>query len=721
MSNKSILNFSVECSEENGVIIAKIICDKPKPIMQYAFYLYDVNNNILKKQMYIKENFFSFAVEGKGNYYVKGFVRYKNNEKEEFSKISQNSNKILIFSMEERQDFFEFLNTPSKVNLPDLEFFKLTKPFSDMLFIYSKDLLDNNLIKKVATENKLNYNNIPINSGFSSILTGENIIKENEDLMHFSGISRTDTNLVFGMEDVNSIETANSISTQIGEFILFRKQDNIVTIETDYFGISKLYYYQNDDVFIVSNRTHLLLTLLYKLNVKFHLNYDKVYAYLSINNQLGMQNFSRELNICGLVALPIDSKIVVDYSKNKIEVVKTEIYDILTNIPQYDKYEYERLLKVAALELIDNAKIVFENEKFDNIVAHITGGLDSRLVYCALTQFPEYMHKIIPHTTKSDAEPTNFDTALKVLSKTNICYSKIPKENEVRNHISIYDSLSYCLGVGSGYFSKSSPRFINSCILGGAYGEIVARPIYARLRYGTFLDNDYLNVEEFAGYLTNLNNINFVYNSKIYYKKELTEELEKLPGRTSLEKLENHYLYYRNRIHFDNTLNILNHAPYFGVLQSKTLFKLKYMSLPIHNNIKLQLDIMYQLNPELASVMYDSKKDEDERVAINTACYSHYTIAQNYDKDVIENLENLWNNAQENDTSSYKIPNIPDPLTDENILSILYYLIQSFGFKNEFAKYIYNYVKNAKRDNSKIYFYRKMLSLYYETKFIIKE
>lgn len=97
LEKKLELIFSVECKEKDGIITSKIICDTQYDIMEYAYYLCRDNDEVLKKQMYIKDNTFKFDINRDGNYYVKGYVKYKNKEEDNFIKVSKKSNIISKF------------------------------------------------------------------------------------------------------------------------------------------------------------------------------------------------------------------------------------------------------------------------------------------------------------------------------------------------------------------------------------------------------------------------------------------------------------------------------------------------------------------------------------------------------------------------------------------------------------------------------------------------
>lgn len=90
-----LIDVCLVCAVDGNNITADILITVPRKILKYAYYLFDASNNILQKQMYIKENTFTFKVNQKGSYYVKGFVLYGDNE-DNLEKITRESKIIVV-------------------------------------------------------------------------------------------------------------------------------------------------------------------------------------------------------------------------------------------------------------------------------------------------------------------------------------------------------------------------------------------------------------------------------------------------------------------------------------------------------------------------------------------------------------------------------------------------------------------------------------------------
>ena len=95
-----------------------------------------------------------------------------------------------------------------------------------------------------------------------------------------------------------------------------------------------------------------------------------------------------------------------------------------------------------------------------------------------------------------------------------------------------------------------------------------------------------------------------LFNAAEEIRRTFTQECMLLPGKSGLEKFENHYLFYRNGLHFNTSNNYHPFAPSWGILQSKTIIQLKCMTFSLNFGSRLELDLLYELNPELASIEY---------------------------------------------------------------------------------------------------------------------
>ena len=114
------MEFSVSCKCENGELTTYINDVDANKYTMYAYYLCDNSNNILVKQGYINKNKFSFKIKSTGMYYVRGFIKYKDDKTGEYIKKSKKSKKINCTIIEpetiKEDDNFDIYNTKPSVN-----------------------------------------------------------------------------------------------------------------------------------------------------------------------------------------------------------------------------------------------------------------------------------------------------------------------------------------------------------------------------------------------------------------------------------------------------------------------------------------------------------------------------------------------------------------------------------------------------------------------------
>lgn len=112
------MEFSVSAKYENGKLTAYVNTIDANEFSMYAYYLYNEKGNELVKQFYIEQNIFSFKIEDTGIYYIKCYVKFKNNLADEYNiqskltpKVKCVVNEIMVPNKD--NDFDIYNNKPS--------------------------------------------------------------------------------------------------------------------------------------------------------------------------------------------------------------------------------------------------------------------------------------------------------------------------------------------------------------------------------------------------------------------------------------------------------------------------------------------------------------------------------------------------------------------------------------------------------------------------------
>jgi len=678
-----MVRIEVKSRKVGSKINSEIIADSN--LNENDMFYYDIfcDGERISKSGWTRESVYEYEPEVSGSFQVKGWLMRGE------EKVSSRSQVLAFFSLSD--------STMDESIIPPLEFYKLKYPYHDFCLLHLSD------------DNKKSYEALKTfeNDGFYIRYKGtENKAKKATYLMStcqaktegnltylFSGTTKHDKRLIFGNEDVKSGDQVNEFVGNIGNFHLIRIEECSIRIDTDYFGIGKIYYYDKDGIFVAANRYHLLLITLAKIGVKCTLNIPKATTTLAYNSHhFFSQNFTREMSIKDTFVLPIDKRIEID--NDGIKVKNSAIHETLYVNEDFSEELYLELLEEAKQELLDNAKAALNCSRFSHYIADLTGGKDSRLVYATLINLPEF-HDII-RLNCGEVVKGERSNALSLNSMYELPYSDVGSTVQMETHRKgVNDERSYRLGTYYSHLNsfQTKVKHDNALNFTGFYGEITCRPYFSAPLMEK-MDGKSLNefVSAFLDYREKSSVVPGDAMLRDILKELLLEELSQLPGKTVIEKYDLSYLFYRNGLHCND--NFRN--PAWGILQSKTLFRLKMMTFNKFKSMKLQLDIMLKMNPLMLSVPFHSAADQ---LAVEKLKDSLH-----YEDDRFQNLllhlnpnASAWNEAERKRAAGVKyLQNVEERTKLKKSPEEAYALRHEQA--NVALKYIFNY--NEQNDNS---------------------
>lgn len=530
------------------------------------------------------------------------------------------STPVLYLGPEDRHEYNDWLEgAVGELNdsLVD-DVFLSSEPYVDFLLISSAGVID---LKPKAKKfsKRFGFELVGLDDkGANLILAQPGHVRGGDQSFVFSGSCFIDDRLIFGDSDLLDDGIKSIVEAEpVGNYTYFSIDPvaGRLLVGKDYFGIAKVYYLLADGVALISNNYHLLLLLASELGVILEIDTEKASANLVFATiQQFHQNFSRQMDVRPVNVLEADSSIEI--CNGEFRLLKTSLAEVLERPPAYDQGVYETLLQAAKSEVISNVKAVLEHSKFDHVICDLSGGMDSRLVFCALTHFPQHYQRVRINSHYSAAEPDDLVVAQELASFYDMGFDDLEREQvEIKGEFIASAHWSYNLGSYYSYIPLSQGKRIpGAARLNGFYGEICARPYYSRLLFDTEMDCD--SVGDFCERYFSKHRKSAVNSSAATLKlleRLFAEELSLIPGRTSLEKLENHYLFYRNGLHCSDRFRSSLSCPEFGPIQSKSLNLAKVMSYQVFRGAKVQFDIINLLNPALASVRYQSDFDNKDR------------------------------------------------------------------------------------------------------------
>ncbi len=692
--------YEIELTYETGRLTCIVYEKKEsKSNVEFAYYLYDAEDGFRVGSGYSKSKRHTFLMDGYlpgRQYYVKVFIRSK------YDKKMLRTN--MIFVARDEYDAFDALLAKDESFEAELPFWKSQYPYQDILIAYSKrsELLSS--IKEYIIQEEFQLKTIDTNT----IIAAETL-SDSAEYFCFSGIARNKDRLIFGQKDIESLENVQEIIEQVGNFCLVRKKNNRLLLQNDYFGISKTYYYVAEDAVIISNRYHLIINCMNSAGIERQPNKQKISAGLSITNQLFMQNFTREMNIKNTFVLPIDSMLILDTQNGRIKSKKTSIFKELSHPKKYDPRAYKETIELATSEILDNARIALESDHFEKYVVDITGGMDSRMVFAALSCYPEYYEMIFPHTVCGSKYVGDFNTAIEVVAKSNIHFKKLVcKDVETRDLDR--EAMSCVLGVTSEY-STFMNKHDKVCELPGFYGETTGRPYYTGFYYDTEMMNPSLSQHVFYKELV-CGQDGRLFDDVESLSELMMKECVSLPGRSNIEKYENHYLYYRNGIHFEDIWRSSLSGCHWGILQSKALFRAKYMLYP-RDGIRPQLDVLYRLNPYIAGIRFSNEEYEKQREKLNQLYDGIYLVADKLDSTIIEETKREYKDSL-NRIQYSPITDFSKYFQTNTIVQIIAKLVKRNIISKQQGFDIYIFFKKSESDSMRKKNAVKIVSLYFE-------
>lgn len=488
-----------------------------------------------------------------------------------------------------------------------LKFWNAPYPFNDFILCSYKNGDKNNRDFDLA-KSKLGQTGIKNTKHYqmgetNCILATTYASDDSREDSFISGVAQYNGKFIFGQDDLQDCNN-EELRHSTGIFTSINIERNRVVVSQDVFGCGISFYAILDDCFVISNRYHLLLLFLSWIGFKGKLDTTKVIASLYSNTTFLGQNISEEMDIKGTFQLSFDKEVIIDEDGWKV-VSKREISNGFDGLCEKDLIDHSRQ------ELINNVRAVLDSGKFNKYVIDLSGGFDSRVVLAAALNIPG-AEDIFEIYTKDVPGSSDLNIAAGIKDYYGLKYyqdpgrAQLPLTIEENLHIwrSYFMGTYYRMG-----FSAWSPQGTNTSQvrMSGGCGEL----------YRTFWHKIYSAKVKDAKSLPDMafllvNSFHRFGKQDEEVKNRLIEliidSLNKVPGESPVHKLDNHYLYFRNRYHFGlRAFEYFHDSPMWFPLMSRSLFTAsKQLTLDEKTNNNLMLDMTHALKPTLVRFDYDS-------------------------------------------------------------------------------------------------------------------
>lgn len=626
----------VELIQENGSICGKV--GGLNQTVSEAVLLYE--NDVVERQK-INNNEFSFKLKEAGRYKIKLFDSQGkgvwSSAYESFCPISEIN---------------KFLNLNDSVidKKFNPQYFKSKYPFVDFSLVLHK--------KNNCSKRNLNLHKKYIQQSQKQIeIISTYPVREAEGVILFSGYSIKDS-IILGpcCEDIG----VQVIKDDLGCFTLIEKEGDSLTIRNDYLGLGKLFTFENESVFCCSNRYQLLFLHLRSLGIKLEID-KKILKYSILYHPwptYTYQAFSENLLIDGIKLVNPGEYIAI--TNGEIKYNKSNLWFDLKEDVTFTRAKYIAEIRLATEEIKRNIQTIVRDKKFKNIICDVTGGMDSRMLLAALSNIDNVAETIKANTIPIKSNPGDLDSSICLTNALSLKYFDNPRQIKNLQIEDYVKRLSLSMGIYNDVAVRSQEIYNKDFLkLVGYFGEL-SRAYITRKRY----NQNFKTVTELVESIFD--------NLKIYrtFSKgsddlyhEFTEffiaEIGRLPGKDPLEKFENFYLYFRNRIHCSSNLKHNNYILQIGPLQSRHVIRARHLAWGnFKNPLQVEADIIKILNPVLSKFPFASKfddtqfKDIDLIPEFTDSKFENLNLLPNTDRSNYKNTENRT--TYEFDEEAYK-------------------------------------------------------------------
>ncbi len=425
--------------------------------------------------------------------------------------------------------------------------------------------------------------------------------------LHFSGLGLFGNELLSSADDLSERLrggrlTLPDLISGTGYFTLVLLDRGELLFLTDFLGLEHLYIYDGPRGAIISNRLHATIAYLQAEKIERKLNVTYAAMALWSGHAFFRQCHAHELAVSGLSLVPVDCYLAVANGR-----VQTRRKPLLAEAFEGVSGSYDSLLDEAADQIMNSVAAIGDSGRFDLVYADLSGGRDSRIVFGALSRLGKIA--ATPIRTKDIPGSSDLKNALRIVEYYRApIYAGDPSGPEISVEEPAY-ALRQWRSYYMGMYHKTSvaPWSIRgagrSVRLSGGCGEIyrsfwsqwLSRALAEAKPHETIdvvferLLPDYPQAHRRAA------------------AAAFADCILSLPGETAVEKLDNHYLFFRNRTHFGMRAREIQVTGFSWAPLVSPALLLASRKLPWDQRRtgKVLFDVLDRLAPELNHFKYD--------------------------------------------------------------------------------------------------------------------
>lgn len=584
------IKFNVSVLKKENNIFSTIEAESNNNL-DYYFYLVK-DGLVIERCGWFKSPQYSWINLNPGIYQVRGFVRDGDVKEDEFSEV------VIILD----PDIDNVWSSLSSValDIPSLPFAPSPLPHQDILIAHGCNLVQDLKIQE--------FSSVDFLDGNVKILY--NISSEDKSIF-FSGSAFFGDKFIFGQDDASFVCDKLSLVDSAGDFCAIVNDEKRIIFSNDFFGVQKIYFFQDAKIFLASNRVHLLLLAMRTLEIDCEMDPVMVKAILASGYvQPFQQIFSHNLMVKGIKLLPIDTRICIN--RDCVSFEPKPISDLLSDkVAPIRDDEYESIITKGIQDIIRQANAVLSHQKFKKFVFDATGGMDSRVIVAAAAICDPERKKIVLNARDTLSIPLDIRVACQIASFLGFQHDALPETVEIYDEGYLkLQAISRLLGTYFAYdldkINEKVPSVMDAINVTGFFGEICLRPYYSR----SYLGHHESVSSSFYNFILKENKSGLVNSdAKKCLSQIWVESVKEMPGDTPIEKYDLHYLFYRNGLHCSDISRFKSNTPRIGIIQSKNLFILKRKLYGRSPKTLLQNDVISRIYPELLKIPYASSND----------------------------------------------------------------------------------------------------------------
>jgi hypothetical protein len=288
--------------------------------------------------------------------------------------------------------------------------------------------------------------------------------------------------------------------------------------------------------------------------------------------------------------------------------------------------EYDALLDNGIDELIASCSAVIDDQRFSKVVVDLSGGKDSRMVFGAMLQHPRWRERCHLRTVHT---PRSSDLRI-ACGIANMFGADFDDSTPVATHPrSAMDNLdfwrSYFHGqyhrMGAGPWSHLGKNLATINLLGGS-GEML------RGFWSYQFARQLAEVDSLPALCDRIVNSRATPEAAATVEpcaRALEQELSVLPADSLADRLDLHYVYFRNRTHFGmRGLSFMSQQlTWFPLLSPSLVAAAWCLPTDERGGNKVIRDVLHALHPALATIPFDGGRDALVRLDPPFAMNSH--------------------------------------------------------------------------------------------------